>query len=409
MTDSSSINISQPRAFDRSRPERAPRPENESPLSNSTDSVSLGESRESSEKFDARTLHSTLRSEKADLKEGVRLDTGKSESAGSSTEVQANRGTGVGYDESFLGEGMRVPLPSVTGEAAEKVLTIPGTGEKVRHYTHFSIVMNKERKLAFFTASNIDGPSLRDDIKRGKWEIDEVIGAENQTGNSVYSGNSLDKGHMVRRRDVVWGSKGEASKANQETFYYTNAVPQHGELNQKKWLDLENWLLQRADQQKKRLTVFTGPVLSDGDVKYRGEKIPEDFWKIIVLERESDHKLTACAFMMSQKQFLRNVEGNKKPKGGGGESDSGDNVNTSQVAPYQVTLAEIEKLTSLDFSDLKEVDAYALFQEEQAKAGRHENSRGASPYLTSLDSSITEEIVPELFRRYINAPEDIVV
>ncbi len=375
---------------------------------NFTDSVSLGESRDGRESFNTRSLHSQFRGEKADLKEGVRLDTGSTESASSSTEGQVKRGAGVGYNECFLGEGMKVPLPSVIGDAKEKVLTIPGTGEKVRHYTHFSIVMNKERKLAFFTASNLDGPSLRDDIKRGKWEIDEVIGAENQLGNSVYSGNSLDKGHMVRRRDVVWGSKGEASKANSETFYYTNAVPQHGDLNQNKWLDLENWLLQRADQQKKRLTIFTGPVLADSDIKYRGEKIPEDFWKIIVLERESDHKLAACAFMMTQREYLRNVEGNKKPRNGGG-SDDGENVNTSQIAPYQVTLAEIEKLTSIDFSDLKEVDAYALFQEEQAKTRKHESSRGASPYLTSLDSSITEEIVPELFRRYINAPADIII
>jgi len=409
MTDSSSINISQRRAFESSRIERAPRAENESPLLNSADSVSLGESGKNREIIDARALHSTFRSEKTNLKEGVRLDTGKSESVSTPSEDLVNRGSGVGYDECFLGEGMKVSLPSVVGEAEKQVLTIPGTDEKVRHYTHFSIVMNKERKLAFFTASNIDGPSLRTDIKRGKWEIDEVIGAENQLGNSVYSDNSLDKGHMVRRRDVVWGSKGEASRANQDTFYYTNAVPQHGSLNQHKWLELEDWLLQRADQQKKRLTVFTGPVLADSDIKYRGEKIPEDFWKIVVLERESDHKLTACAFMMSQRQYLRNVDGNKKPKGGGGESDSGGFVNTSQVAPYQVTLAEIEKLTSLDFSDLKEVDAYALFQEEQAKVGRHESSRGASPYLTNLDSSIAEEMLPELFRRYINSPDDIIL
>jgi len=408
VTDSSSINFSQSRTYDSGRLSRAPKTENVSLYPASTDTVSLGESRKGAGEFDAGKLHSAMRSEKDDLKAGVRLDTGRSESVGSSSEDRVGKGAGVGYDESFLGEGMNVPLPSVVGDAKENVLTIPGTGEKVRHYTHFSIVMNKERKLAFFTANNIDGSSLRDDIKRGKWEIDEVIGAENQLGNSVYSGNSLDKGHMVRRRDVVWGSKDEASKANQETFYYANAVPQHGALNQNKWHDLENWLLQRADQQKKRLTVFTGPVLADDDVKYRGEKIPGDFWKIIVLERESDHKLAACAFMMSQKEYLRNMEGKNRHNNQGG-SESNQFVQTSQVAPYQVTLDEIEKLTSIDFGDLKEVDAYALFQEEQAKARRSENSRGASPYLTSLDSSISEEMFPELFRRYINSPEDIVV
>jgi DNA/RNA endonuclease G (NUC1) len=310
-----------------------------------------------------------------------------------------------GYDENFLGAGMTVPLPKPTGKAAEQVLTF-GNGETVRKYTHHSIIMNKERKMCMVTADNIDGPSLRMDIDRAKWQIDPVIGAENQLGEEIYKNNVLDKGHMVRRRDVVWGDKDTAAKANMETFYYPNACPQHARLNQEKWNDLENWLLQRADKEKQRLSVFTGPVFADNDMNYRGEKIPGQFYKIVVLERESDHQVAAAAFMMSQEDLLRNVDKQKQPSGG--EHDRGETVPTEAVAPFQVTIDQIEKLTNLDFGGLKGVDAYALFQEGQ-KSQEAQQAKGTSPYSTYLADNISINDLPDLFPRYINSAQDIII
>ncbi|MDQ7821250.1 MAG: DNA/RNA non-specific endonuclease [Candidatus Eremiobacteraeota bacterium] len=307
-----------------------------------------------------------------------------------------------GYEESFLGGDKKVPFPKMTDDTAETVLHFGREGETVRNYTHFSIVMNKDRKMALFTANNLDGKSLRDDIKRGKWEIDEIIGAENQLGDYIYSGNNLDRGHMVRRRDVVWGDRQEATRANNDTFFFPNAVPQHGSLNQNNWHDLENWLLQRADQQEKRLSVFTGPVFSSDDISYRGSQLPGEFWKIVILERESDHKLAAAAFMMSQKELIQHINNKKTPQGrGGGESQ--DMVDTSAVAPYQVTIDTIEKATGLDFGDLKDIDAYALFQEEQ---GRRAGSRPAAATYLESDAAA---LLPELSRHFIASPGDIII
>ena len=70
----------------------------------------------------------------------------------------ANR---TGYDERFLGDGPhRVPLPALPPElvAAAAVNARP-TREPayVLDYHHFSVAMNRLRRLAFYTAVNIDG------------------------------------------------------------------------------------------------------------------------------------------------------------------------------------------------------------------------------------------------------------
>lgn len=318
-------------------------------------------------------------------------------------------GIGTGYQPDFIGSEWKVPLPEVTGAAKDEVLHLKN-GDTERKYTHFSIVMNKDRKIAFFTAHNIDGTSVDYSVKRGKWELDPVVGEQNQMGEDMYSNNPIDRGHLVRRQAVIWGPKNEAKIANQDTFFYTNASPQHKDMNQKTWLNLENWLLQKADEKDKRISVFTGPVLRDDDVKYRGEQIPADFWKVVVLERESDHQLAAAAFMISQKDLISHL-GNKKE----GKSHHNNNiynnynngadagieaVDTSTVAPFQVPLKEIEDLTHLSFGNLKDVDAYALYEEEKSRAVKE-----AMAAHGILAGAVTEEKP----RRMIKSMDDIII
>ncbi len=298
---------------------------------------------------------------------------------------------GKGYDRNFLGDDVLLPLPEPTGPAADQVLDIDGKGKKVRDYTHFSIVMHKDRKMAMFTANNIDGNQLRTDIGRSKWKIDDVVGEKNQLGPYVYKNNPLDRGHLVRRIDVVWGDKRTAQIANSDTFHYTNAVPQHSNLNQKKWLDLEDWLLNNAANKKKKVSVFTGPVLRENDKKYRGAQIPEDFWKIIILRKEKG-ELVAAGFMMSQKNMigkLREEEGQKQQR----------DVPTEEIAPYQVTLESIEKMTNLDFGDLKDADAYSIYKTRQEQ-----------PFtITSDGRLLAKEASQGEERHYIHSAQDIII
>ncbi|MBP1918226.1 DNA/RNA non-specific endonuclease [Youngiibacter multivorans] len=242
-----------------------------------------------------------------------------------------------GYDYKFLGDGFDVPMPELDKDRANDVVKA-ADGKEILNYTHFSVVMSKSRRLAFYTASNIDGKN-RIELKRSgdKWYYDPRISKEYQCGPSLYSKNELDRGHLVRRLDPVWGS--DADKANEDTFHFTNCSPQHKNLNQKTWLNLEDYILSNAAKHSMKVNVFTGPVFRSDDMVYRKEyKIPAEFWKVVVIVKD-DESLSATAYLQTQKNLITNLE-----------------FAYGQYETYQVPVAQIEELTGLDFGKLREHD-----------------------------------------------------
>jgi endonuclease G len=95
-----------------------------------------------------------------------------------------------------------------------------------------------------------------------------------QFGDALYYKSALDRGHMVRREDPIWGTVEEAETANVGTFHFTNSCPQMAEVNQVTWLGLEDHILQHAKTDKMRVSVFTGPFFSADDMEYRDAWIP---------------------------------------------------------------------------------------------------------------------------------------
>ena len=142
----------------------------------------------------------------------------------------------TGYNDDFL----TLPLP----------LPMPADGFPLRElpYTHFTVLMDPVRALAIVTGVNIDGEQLVDVDRADDWHLDPRIPTDEQTGETVYARNDLDRGHLVRRRDPVWGYATTATQANTDTFAYTNAAPQAGAFNQSKelWLGLEDHVLAYA-------------------------------------------------------------------------------------------------------------------------------------------------------------------
>ena len=116
-----------------------------------------------------------------------------------------------GYDPEFLGRGEReVPLPKLSAvqrrAAARRVHVLPGDDQHELKYHHYSVVMNGRRRLAFFTAVNIDGKKAREITReRDKWFFDPRISRDEQIGNELYASNPFDRGHLVRRLDPAWG------------------------------------------------------------------------------------------------------------------------------------------------------------------------------------------------------------
>jgi endonuclease G, mitochondrial len=235
----------------------------------------------------------------------------------------ADFSTRKGYDEQFLGP--RIPLPTVSDESLVSRLD---DGSPTLPYEHFSIVVNRNRRLALFTASNVDAAPGRKEPEPGhdysrkglsglgendreRWFTDPRIPAAHQLPDRFFSKDraSFDKGHIVRREDVAWGdSFDEVRRANGDTYHVTNCSPQVAHFNQSRlrgvWGQLENLILDQAKTE--RYSLFAGPVFGADDPLFRGVddegavlvRIPKHFWKIVVA-RNGDHVET-FAFVLEQ-------------------------------------------------------------------------------------------------------------
>lgn len=246
----------------------------------------------------------------------------------------------TGYNPDFLGSEHQLPLPALASHLQSKVAKLIDGGS-VLTYHHFSIVMNAERRLAFYTAVNLDGRQLRR-IERGsdKWYFDPRLDKRFQSGPKLYANNPLDRGHLVRRLDPCWGS--EATAAGEDTFHFTNSSPQHAKLNQRDWLEVENFILDTADNTDVKISVFTGPVFREDDMPYRGEfLLPADFWKIVAfVDRQG--RLRATAYIRTQKNYIESLE-----------------FFDDEFKTWQVPVAQVEALTGLSFGLPPDADPMA--------------------------------------------------
>jgi endonuclease G len=224
--------------------------------------------------------------------------------------------------------------------------------------------MSKSRRLPLFTAVNIDGTSWQDNPRKGDWRNDSRIKSADQLGSTLYSAkkSNFDRGHMIRREYPEWGEKTLSIQAGENTFWFPNCCPQHKDLNQDIWAELEaNILHVGADKQNLKVNVFVGPVLSKDDgtfvTKVGGEdiQIPNLFWKVVTWTK-SNGKAYAVGFIQSQEKFLldggiikKTVVISKKLKKLADE-DIFEHLTFKDGKTYQVRIEEIEKLTGLKFN-----------------------------------------------------------
>lgn len=256
-----------------------------------------------------------------------------------------------GYDSTFLGGD--IPLPRLTPRALElgEVAPVKGADDGVLRYQHYSVVMNADRRLAFFAAVNIDGARSRK-IKRSPgrdiWCFDPRVDRAHQVGNDLYKSerwvdedgkNRIDwfsRGHLVRREDPVWGGPSEAQTAESDTFNWTNCAPQYVKLNQEWWLGLETYVLNNLDADDLRANIYNGPVFTHADNLHRGFQLPNYYWKVVAALDKAG-KLVASAFILDQSEFNENIPFEEVPVGNFGG--------------YQTTIRKLETRTGLDFGD----------------------------------------------------------
>lgn len=262
-----------------------------------------------------------------------------------------------GYQTSFLGP--EVAFPDLAAYK-DSIATVVGSTEKIVQYVNYSLAISSERRFPIFTASNIDAGQFQKASRKDNWRNDDRISDEHQWGKDLYKAvkSDFDRGHMTKREDVQWGpSMAFASLAADSTFFYTNAVPQHADLNQKIWRSLEDYILHKESVENKlKIIVFTGPVLHKNDpefiTKVNGQsiKLPVLFWKMVYYLK-ADGLLYRVAFLMSQNSLLKN--GGITATGLELENFDRDDLfmKFEEADTYQVNVATVESLTSLKFAE----------------------------------------------------------
>lgn len=256
------------------------------------------------------------------------------------TVLQAG-GRDQGFAVDFLRQ--RVDLPRLAPAQAGDAFQLAGSD--IIPYTHFSLALSRSRRLALWVTWNIDGANLKKLSRKGlKFVPDPRIPADFQVGDALYAGNRLDRGHIARRADLLWGSDAAARQANKDSFFFTNITPQMDNFNQSSlggmWGRLEDAVFADVDVEDVRISVIGGPIFHDDDRVFRGVKIPREFYKVLAYVENG--RLQARAFLLTQ------------------NLDQLELLDLKEFKVYQVTLTELEQRSGLIFPEtLKTADGFA--------------------------------------------------
>ncbi len=270
-----------------------------------------------------------------------------------------------GYQAKFLGKELLVPLPKLNKELAKTVAPVNETTDNILRYPNYSVVQSASRKFPIYSAANINGKLFKSITRKevkGSWKKDRRISLDHQWGKELYAApmSDFDKGHLTKREDVQWSRITERAKlAAKETFYYTNAAPQHKNLNQALWRRIEDYILHKETiDEGLKVSVFTGPVLKANDpffvneVRNQSVQIPALYWKVVYYIKKG--KLHQVGFLAGQEGILRRKKIVKAPSTSRGQTE--DNfMGFGEADTYQVKVKLLEAITGLKFPKAKEL------------------------------------------------------
>lgn len=302
----------------------------------------------------------------------------------------------AGYEPGFI-HGHVVPMPElkdVPGRAARNILAGSSDPDPEEfRYHHYSVKLNAERGLCYFTAANIDGERLKridrkfltvkddpdpgdyraesltmDRFKKGGdfmpdrrvkpgelmtqhfYETQKIGGLTWENDRSEFMARMYQRGHVVLRGDIGWGLDEEALAADRDSYFFTNICPQVGAFNmgvapdgsggdgKLHWREVETYVLRNALVDRQRVCVFAGPVFdAEKDLPYRfGSKVPLRFWKVAAWS--DDGALRVVALLADQSPLIE-----IRPE------NFTDPQELVRMKSFLSSVAEIETLTGLDF------------------------------------------------------------
>jgi endonuclease G len=248
----------------------------------------------------------------------------------------------AGYDPRFL-PGHELPVPVAGRDVEADYAPLASGAGVVRHCTHFSLAMSASRRLCRWVAWNVDGNALQQLSRAGiEFRRDPEFSAEHQVEDDLYANNRLDRGHIARRADLLWGTREEAQRANTESFLFTNIAPQLDDFNQSAkhglWGQLEDAVYEDVSVQDLRLSVLGGPIFKRNDLAYRDVLVPRSYWKLIGYVE--DGTLKSKAYVLTQDDLEGKLE----------------SLGLEPFNLFQVAVRELGAMTGLDFGPLTAAD-----------------------------------------------------
>jgi len=262
------------------------------------------------------------------------------------------------YDPDFI-TGQSIPLPTPN----DRVVQSAFNSGFIHHLRH-SVLFNRDRGFAFVSAHNIDGTTLprsqftsrsfKNDpkIQPTSLQVDRDRGYR-ESATHGFGPNPWDQGHLARRKSMSWGDEADARIAERESDMWSNIAPQHGNLHDDAWGGIEDWMLERVQEDGQRACVFTGPVFTDDDPVHKNGsneepiRIPAGFWKVISVQLNG--AMRSAGFLVWQRDY-----------------DSDEPLPFAPVLE-QVRLTTIEVLTGLTFPALRRFDPLLFDSEERAR------------------------------------------
>lgn len=265
-----------------------------------------------------------------------------------------------GYRPTFLGTKFRVSLPGMTSEVKQELAKLKDSTKTELKYANYSLMVNRERRTPVFAAGNIDGSKLWKVQgngalpKRPPWSVDPRMDEELQPDDAIFS-NAMQRGHLFKREDAVWGIDADAMKlADEHSFTIPNATPMIANFNNVEWGDLEDIVSDESGSGKK-ISYFAGPVFRSTDRFFNelradpvppnelhtGMRVPESFWKIVFWVEEG--KLQAAGFVLRQTDEI---------------AAAGPLEEINFGAYKKTKISDIEQETGLRFPKLVDADTF---------------------------------------------------
>ena len=185
--------------------------------------------------------------------------------------------------------------------------------------SQYAVLHDDDRKVPLYVAEHLVGADLALDVSRtNDFRPDPDIPAGERAELNDYRGSGFDRGHMSP------AANSDTPQEMSESFYLSNMVPQNGVMNEGIWAGLER-AVRACAQNLGEAYVITG-ALFEGRVRTIGPgkvAVPTAMYKIIIAPGGSE----ARAFVMPNRALRR----------------------TTNYAPYEVTVAELEERTGIRF------------------------------------------------------------